>query len=182
MSSSRTWFRKGIEPHTIITLDRPEPSQWEILEKLNEHDRQLEEEDIDEGLPLSYASTKLLCRDPTDHAKKAFMRIYIQVPYANTEIDDPTTRSRQATTCTPPELTAYQALTRKGSVNTPKLLGYKKGTQDSSGLVHGGFIVWLAWEMVPGLRLGDQFGGGAFWALEPREREEIRMVFLKTLP
>jgi hypothetical protein len=75
MPTPRTWFRKGINinPHTIITLDRPEPSQWEVIEKLNEHDRRIEEEYVRDGLPRSYASTKILRRDPTDHTKMAFM-------------------------------------------------------------------------------------------------------------
>ncbi|CAG7963510.1 unnamed protein product [Penicillium nalgiovense] len=53
------------------------------------------------------------------------MRMYIQVPHRKTQIDDTDTRGRQATTFSPPELTAYQDLTQKHSSNTPKLIGYK---------------------------------------------------------
>jgi len=79
-------------------------------------------------------------------------------------------------------LFAYKALTRNHSTITPQLLGYKKGRQESSGLVPGGFITWFTWEIVPGLRLGDDFGAGAFWGLESSEREQIRSIFLETLP
>lgn len=183
MSSSEehTWFRRGIDPGTIITLDQPVPSQWQIVKKLNEYDHQLSEEQRRLGFRLSLASTKLLCRDPRDCTKHAFIRIYLQVPFRGTEIDDADTRASQATTLTPQELIAYRDLTQHSS-NTPKLLGYKTTTQDNSGPVPGGFAVWLVWEMVPGLRLGNKNGPDAFWALDDSEREEIRVSFVKTLP
>jgi hypothetical protein len=156
------WFRKGIDPGTIIALDQPVPSQWQIVEKLNEHNYQLDEDDVRSGYRLSYATTKLLCCDPNDDTRRAFMRIYLQVPFRGTEIDDPDTRASQAMTIFPPELTAYQDLTKRKSSNTPKLLGYKASQQDKSGPVPGGFAVFLAWEMVPGLRLGSKKGPDAF--------------------
>lgn len=107
------------------------------------------------------------------------MRIYLQVPIRGTEMDDAQTRASQAMQRTPQELTAYQDLTQKSS-NTPKLLGYKTTVQDNSGLIPGGFAVWLVWEMVPGLRLGNKNGPNAFWTLGDSEREEIRVSFVKT--
>ncbi|KAJ5550855.1 hypothetical protein N7461_005553 [Penicillium sp. DV-2018c] len=181
-SSYSAWFRKGPELGIIITLDQPVPSQWKILEKLNEHDYQVNEEENDEYGFRSFASAKYLCCDPRAETKKAFMRIYVQVPHRKTERDDADTRSRQATTYNPPELIAYRDLTEKGSSNTPKLLGYKTDKQDLSGLVPGGFIIWLVWEIVPGLRLGYGNGADPFWALEGYEREQVRSAFLQALP
>lgn len=183
-SPSWTWFRKGIDPGTIITLDQPPSSQWKttqwkILEKLNERDYQVVKELYDEYGYYSFASTKLLCCDPEDPAQKAFMRIYLQVPYRGTEIDDPDTRGRQARAFTSSELITYQRLTQKRLSNTPKLLGYKTGTQDRSGPVPGGFVVWLVWEMVPGLHLGDEDGAGPFWDLERYERDQVREAFIE---
>ncbi|KAJ9202264.1 hypothetical protein DTO164E3_3193 [Paecilomyces variotii] len=129
--SSSYWFRKGPNPGTIITLDQPVPSRWKILEKLNEHDYQVNEE---------------------ENHEYGF------------------------------QLIAYRDLTEKGSSNTPKLLGYKTDKQDRSGLVPGGFIIWLVWEIVPGLRLGDGNGADPFWALEVHEREQVRLAFLEALP
>ncbi|RHZ61501.1 hypothetical protein CDV55_106549 [Aspergillus turcosus] len=153
------WFRKGFDPGTIVTLDKPAPSQWQIIEKLNEHNYQLDEHD--------------------DHTKRRFMRIYLQVPFHGTEMDDADTRASQAMTIMPPELTAYQYLTEKQSSNTPKLLGYKISTQDKSGPVPGGFVVRLVWEMVPGLRLGSKTGPDVFWDLDASERQEIREAFME---
>ncbi|OOQ90521.1 hypothetical protein PEBR_04313 [Penicillium brasilianum] len=110
------------------------------------------------------------------------MRIYVQVPHRKTEMDDAVTRSRQAIKYGPPELIAYRDLTEKGSSDTPKLLGYKIGKQDRSGLVPGGFITWLVWEIVPGLRLGDGNGADPFWALERGERNQVRSAFQKAAP
>ncbi|KAJ9492890.1 hypothetical protein VN97_g319 [Penicillium thymicola] len=97
-------------------------------------------------------------------------------------MNDADTRSRQATTYNPPELIAYRDLAENGSSDTPKLLGYKTDKQDLSGLVPGGFIIWLVWEIVPGLRLGNGNGADPFWALESYEREQVRLAFLKALP
>lgn len=87
----------------------------------------------------------------------------------------------EAATFTPAELKTYKDLTRKSSSNTPKLPGYNVGTHDCSGLVPGGFIVWLVWEIVLGLRLGDSDCTGAFWALERHEKDQVRAVFTKDL-
>lgn len=98
------------------------------------------------------------------------MRVHLQVPHRKTEMNDADTRGLQATTFLPQELTAYLDLDRKRSINTPKLVGYKIGTQDRAGMVPGGFIVWLAWQIVPGIRLGGSNGASPFWDLGSRER------------
>lgn len=140
-SSFSTWFLKGINPGSVITLNQPFSSQWKILEKLNEHEFQVNKEENNDYGFCSFASAKFQCCDPKQRSKEAFMRIYIQVPHRKTEMDDANTRGQQATTFTPPELLAYQDLTQKHSINTPKLIGYKTDTQDRSGLVPGGFII-----------------------------------------
>ncbi|OKO94578.1 hypothetical protein PENSUB_11845 [Penicillium subrubescens] len=175
-------FFKGIDPGTIVTLDRPSPSWWKIIEKLNEHDHQVNVEENEESGFVSFASAKALCCDPKRRSKKAFMRIYKQVPHRKTEMWDIDSRGRQATTYPPRELTACIDLTQNGSSNTPKLFEYKIGTHDRSGLVLGGFIIWLVWEIVPRLRLGDGYGADTVWALESDEMEQIRVAFVKALP
>ncbi|KAJ5176616.1 uncharacterized protein N7482_002493 [Penicillium canariense] len=173
-----TWFRKGIERGTIITLDQPGRSRWQILEKLNENDFQLWEAEYNRGERFSLGVTKLRCRDLRDH-KEAFMRIYLQVPYRGTEMDDADTRAKQATTLQPRELLAYEDLTWHDLGFTPKLLGSKTSTQDKWGPVPGGYAVYLVWEKVPGVRLGTKDGSNVFWALDHAEREEIRLQFVK---
>ena len=77
---------------------------------------------------------------------------------------------------------AYLDLTQKHSSNTPKLIGYRTGTQDRSGIVPGGFITWLVWEIVPGLRLGYRNGAGPFWVLESYKKEQVRAELNQALP
>ncbi|KAJ5461511.1 uncharacterized protein N7458_003063 [Penicillium daleae] len=60
-SSYSTWFRKGVDPGTIIALDHPRPSQWKILEKLNEYNSQVHKGEHDASGCRSFASAKLLC-------------------------------------------------------------------------------------------------------------------------
>lgn len=177
------WFRKDIVPSkTIITLDYPARSEWKIIQKMNEHDHQMEENSVKAGAPPSYASIKLLCEETRDTKKKAMIRVYKQIPYIGTELDGPSERSQQASSFTPQELIALKTLTQKGSTVTPCLLGYKEGQQDSSGLVPGGFITWVAWEIVPGICLGDNEGPTIFWGLERSERDEVRLAFQKVIP
>ncbi|KAJ5492654.1 hypothetical protein N7539_001400 [Penicillium diatomitis] len=152
-----------------------------ILENLSEHDYQVNIEENKESGRRSLASAKYLCSDPKSRTRKALMRIYAQVPHGKTEMHDTATRSQQATTFEPLELIAYRDLTERGSSETPGLLGYKTGKQDRSGLVPGGFMIWLVWEIVPGLRLGDGNGADAFWALESDERERVRMALINGL-
>ncbi|KAJ5184510.1 hypothetical protein N7472_009350 [Penicillium cf. griseofulvum] len=181
LSPSSPWFYQGTyqgtDPGTIITLDQPVSSQWKILKKLNERNFQASEEMCRRHNIHSYATAKFLCCDPKRPSRKAFMRIYLQIPVKNTEMQDPKIRSRQAT-----QLTANQELTQKDFSNAPKLLGYKVSTQDKSGLVPNGFAIWLAWEMVPGLRLGNKLGNDPYWILPAVEREHVRVAFMKALP
>lgn len=69
------------------------------------------------------------------------MRVYVQIPHFNTELEDSTIRTAQAITYEPDELDAYRTLSQNEIVSnfTPKLLGYDLSKQDSAGLVREGF-------------------------------------------
>lgn len=101
----------------------------------------------------------------------------MQVPIVGTEFTPAEERAKQAATHNPLELRALKKNTNLGSLNTPRLLDSSIQVQDSNGLVPGGSIVYLVWEIVPGLRLGDACGPSAFWALDKRERSEIQAAF-----
>ncbi|KAJ5833102.1 hypothetical protein N7474_001413 [Penicillium riverlandense] len=97
MSSPRSWFNQGpmrqtIQIGKIINLSHPQPIQWKIIEILNEHDYQTEK-----GDPLpSCASLKLSCIEVNGHGRHAMIRVYVQVPYRNAEMEDLATRATQA--------------------------------------------------------------------------------------
>lgn len=104
------------------------------------------------------------------------------MPFHGTKIGNAEMRASQAMTIIPPELVAYEDLTKKNSSNTPKLLRYKTSTQDRSGPVPGGFVVLLVWEMVLGLRLSSKNRHDAFWDLNASKRQEICKAFMKAFP
>lgn len=186
IDSSSKWFRDGPKPRSIITFKHPGHSSWQIQERLNEHDCQLPEEEVHnkdyEKEPPFYASILLLCQDPDANAKKAYIRIYQQVPWTKTEMDKPEFRAEQAMkTYAPVELTAYIALSKAESSNTPKLLGWKSDSQTQTGPVPNGFLVYLVWEKVPGLRLGDHTGAHTFWTFPDQEKNLIRKAVIDGL-
>ncbi|CAG8948402.1 unnamed protein product [Penicillium salamii] len=168
-------------PGKLVTLSHPQRTQWVIDEIIDEIDEQ--EEENSEEL-LSFATAKISCTSNDDERTKAMMRVYLQVPYTNTELEDSATRAQQATACDPAELDAYKTLSRNQwtSKFTPKLLAYMVAQQKDLGLVPGGFIVCIVWQVVPGLWLGDSFGSAPFWdsVQDIAERNRIRAQFQDT--
>lgn len=180
MAGQRTFFSKRlVSPGTEISFDSPTPSKWTIVKKLSEAYHQLTERDVKNGQGPSYSQAKLLCRNIADPAEQAFMRIYMQIPYQGTEAEPPEDRAQQASSRTHEELTALKTFTDKNSKITPTLLAYKEDKQDDRGIVPGGYITYLVWNILPGLRLGDNLGAAAFWHLPPTERDDIRAFFEK---
>ncbi|KAJ5932774.1 hypothetical protein N7516_007263 [Penicillium verrucosum] len=123
----------------------------------------------------SFAVFKYLCYSATDSSKKAFMRIYFQIPNPGTESQLPRLRQQQAA---PPrehlELQALKDLSKQHCTVVPALLAYKEGKQGKDGVVPDGYITHIVWEMVSGKPLDtDQF-----WRPESaRLREAVRTKF-----
>ncbi|OOF95217.1 hypothetical protein ASPCADRAFT_406036 [Aspergillus carbonarius ITEM 5010] len=171
----KTWFTKAqTQPGTVIQLEK---HTWVIKEKLNEINQQLDEEDIPIANGPGYACARFLVEKelPTTATPpiQAFMRTYLQVPIGGTEADPPATRARQATMeFYPRELEGLQRCTTSGV--TPVLWDQKWERQGEEGVVPGGFILRIVWEIVPGMRLGDVYGSTVFWTLDEKKREVIR--------
>ncbi|KAJ5958822.1 uncharacterized protein N7479_005972 [Penicillium vulpinum] len=141
---------------TQVTFTTPSPQKWVLEEKLTK------------GFPKSY-------HPATDSSKKAFMRIYFQIPNPGTEFQLPRLRQQQAA---PPrqhlELQALKDLSKQHCTVVPALLAHKEGKQGKDGLVPDGYITNIVWEMVSGKPLDtDQF-----WRPESaRLREAVRTKF-----
>ncbi|KAJ5580149.1 uncharacterized protein N7459_006134 [Penicillium hispanicum] len=178
MLSSKCWFPNSlVGPGTIIPLGKPR-AEWKVTQRLTEHESQMEAGAVQDGSRPSFAAVKFRCHDINDPSKEAFMRVYLQIPYAGTESEPAAERARQARTrYLPDELNALRSMTSQGSTITPRLLGYMEDKQDESGWVPGGFIVYLAWKIVPGVRLGDHFEAVEFWKLSPDDRDAVRLAF-----
>ena len=195
MADQKIWFPDPIQDSEckILTLNEPTPSTWEVVQKINEHVEQWQ----DATSYPSLASAKFVCRDAqSPNGPTAFLRIVKQIPSVKGDIGPvrpqeaaqftpselkayEAIRAREATQFTPPELEAYQALKERNSPNTPKLLAWEQGTQDSSDSVPGGFITWIIFEKVEGIALGDENGDSMYWEQPPETRAKIRKVFLE---
>lgn len=58
----------------------------------------------------------------------------------------------------------------------PDLLVYKEAVQDQDGIVPGGYVTYIVWDMVPGKPVDHK----AFWDLDLASREAIRNLFRTT--
>jgi len=120
MSTLRTWFaRRLVEPGTIISLQDPQ-TQWRVIELQTEQESQLEGTAVQGGSHPSYAIAKLLCQKVNNPPRKAFIRLYLQIPHAGTESKPTAVRAQAVTTYLPDELNALRSLTSQGSTITPQ--------------------------------------------------------------
>lgn len=154
------------------------PAQkWMILEKLGEESNCLTKEDIAAELGPSDTSGEFLCRPAgeEDDNRRAFLRIYQQVPIAGTAAKKAAIRAKQAVD-TPPdhsELIAFRTFMKLGCDVVPRLLGYQRRQQDHDEGVPGGYITYILWEKVA----GESLNLTEFWRLPFADRQAIRDKF-----
>ncbi|KAJ5707140.1 hypothetical protein N7488_006941 [Penicillium malachiteum] len=185
MEHTRSWFSQGpfkgkYVKHAIISTQNPVPRKWKILRVINEHDNQKPgKQDA-----ISFTTIRLECRQEDIRAlrsARAEIRVYLQVPYINTELEAPDIRAEQAVDFHPNELKAYKIITADKYVSefTPKLLAYEEGKQENWGLIPEGFHITIAWEILPGVRLGvpDLLAEHLFWKLNRYHRDKVRTQF-----
>lgn len=160
---------------TEVTFTAPSPQKWVLEEKLTEDVQQMSKWELDGGGGPPFAVFKYLCHSATDSDKKAFMRIYFQIPIDGTEYQPLEVRQRQAV---PPrkhrELDALKDLTLRQCPVVPTLLAYKEGKQGNNGVVPDGYITYVVWDKVP----GEPLNWGQVW--DPQSgplREAVRARF-----
>ena len=154
------------------------PAQkWTILEKLGESSNRLTKEDIAAGFGLSDTVGKFLCRPSSekDDGRRAFLRVYQQVPIAGTETKKASIRASQAVTTPPdyPELIAFRTSTKLYCDVVPRLLGYQHRQQDHDEGVPGEYITYILWKKVA----GESLNLTEFWRLPFADRKAIRDKF-----
>ncbi|KAJ5142875.1 uncharacterized protein N7515_001662 [Penicillium bovifimosum] len=171
---------------TGVTLDPPpEPplhlprQTWVIEKKLSERAQWMTQKDVDEGVGISYAAAKFLCHPKENPTKKAFMRIYLQIPVSGTQYLSAEIRRKRAVKPRPHiELTALKTLKEKGCDVVPDLLAYQDGKQGEDGIVPGGYITYVVWDKVP----GESLSPDEFWRLDFEARQAIRDKFREVFP
>lgn len=164
---------------TQVTFTTPSPQKWVLEEKLTEDFQRMTKRELELGGGPSFAVFKYLCHSTTDSNKKAFMRIYFQVPNPGTESQLPRLRRQQAA---PPhehlELQALKDLRERHCTVVPALLAYKEGKQGKDGLVPDGYITHIVWDMVPGKPLDtDQFWRPESAPLRQAVRAKFRYIW-----
>ncbi|KAJ5827347.1 hypothetical protein N7447_004110 [Penicillium robsamsonii] len=160
---------------TEATFITPSPQKWVLEEKLTENFQRITSRELQMGGGPSFAVFKYLCYSATDSSKKAFMRIYFQIPNPGTESQLPRLRQQQAAPSRKHlELQALKDLSKQYCTVVPALLAYKEGKQGKDGVVPDGYITHIMWEMVSGKPLDtDQFWGPE----SARLREAVRTKF-----
>lgn len=157
-----------------MTDDQTAFYTWKITQKLEERACFLDQEDVDEGLGTPSTAGRFLCHLKEDPAKKAFMRIYQQIPIMGTKLSKLYVRAQQAAPPDPyPELDALKLLKKLHCDAVPALLGYHQGKQEADDFVPGGHITYIVWDKVP----GDSLTKEKFWSLDRLSRDAIRAEF-----
>jgi hypothetical protein len=178
-------FLCGLEG-TDVTLDPPsEPpfdlsrQTWVIDKKLSERSQWMTQQNVADGLGLPFAAAKFLCHRKENPSKKAFMRIYLQIPVIGTQYQSPQIRRKQAAQPQAHvELTTLKALKELRCDVVPDLLAYQEGKQDEDSMVPGGYITYVVWDKVPGESLSEE----EFWELDLEPRQAIRDKFREAFP
>ncbi|CAI7652726.1 unnamed protein product [Penicillium crustosum] len=178
-------FVCGLEG-TDVTLDPPpEPplylahQTWVIETKLSERSQPMTQEDVNDGLGIPFAAAKFLCCPKETPTKKAFMRIYLQIPVAGTQYESRQIRQEQAAKPQPHvELTTLKALKEFECDVVPDLLAYQEGKQSEESIVPGGYITYVVWDKVP----GEPLNAEEFWEQDFKSRQAIRNKFREAFP
>ncbi|PWY73405.1 hypothetical protein BO83DRAFT_445265 [Aspergillus eucalypticola CBS 122712] len=165
------WFsQEEIGPGSKIKLN----NEWVVQEALSEHTFQHDHDDYLARVGPAWTAIRLLVEKKGSRTK-AYMRIYKQIMNGGTEAESARMRARQANTSwCPVELKVYRSLPKKRPLIVPRLLEERVAKQDESGSVPGGFLMYIVWEIVPGIQLGDACGSKVFWTQERSERDAIR--------
>jgi hypothetical protein len=181
MSDERNYFSQRFTRTANLSFTYPTPSTWQIVHKISENYRQLAEWNFQQNRVPAAAEGLFLCAKEGDSDQQAHMRVYMQIPYQGTEYEG--REEMEGQTIYEPgetlftEVEAFKAQEERHSRFTPPLLGYKQEKQDDSGIIPGGFLCYLIWKPVDGLRLGTDSVKEPYWTLSPLEREEIRETF-----
>ncbi|CAI7663772.1 unnamed protein product [Penicillium glandicola] len=137
------------------------------------------QQDVTDGLGITFAAAKFLCHPKETPSKKAFMRIYLQIPISGTQCQSPQIRREQAAKPQPHvELTALKALKRFECDVVPDHLAYQEGKQGEGSIVPGGYISYIVWNKVH----GEPLNAEEFWEQDPKSRQAIRDKFREAFP
>lgn len=180
--ADRVYFTNEFDGRRI-DFEFPHNSSWTLLEKVKEKYILIDKEDFETMGARPCAWALFFCQDVNEPSRRALMKVYMQIPYTGSEFQRARQRKAQAST-TPcervrNEVSALSRLHEAGCQYAPELIGYRNSDkQDDDDLVPGGYIVYLATTLVPGIRLGPKvIGNSQYWHFPADIRESIREAF-----
>ncbi|OGM47927.1 hypothetical protein ABOM_002739 [Aspergillus bombycis] len=165
-----------------IAFVDPFPSQWRLTSRLDEYSFDMKEGETKYGLRVPYTRALFGCEEVGNPGHKGYVLLYMQIPFEGTEFAAPDVRAHQASLDLPysalDQYTCYQTLKNIGSEHTPTLIGSKKESQGQDSWVPGGYLFYIAFSKVPGVRiLSGVIGEGLFYTLPLSKRDQIREAF-----
>ncbi|KAE8424017.1 hypothetical protein BDV36DRAFT_4950 [Aspergillus pseudocaelatus] len=179
--ASPSFIYPGLMPNPVAFVD-PLPSQWRITFKVDEYAYEVEENQLRYGLRVPCCRAIFHCEEAGNPGHQAYMVVYMQIPFTGTEFTSPDLRAQQASSDIPNsalnDCACYQRLKDIGSEHTPILIGSKVESQGRDGWVPGGYLFYLAFTKVPGVRLlSGAIGEGLFYTLPNPQKDKIRAAF-----
>lgn len=126
------------------------------------------------GPRLSFSVALFLCRNTSHPEQEAFVKVYKQVPHSGTEFDSHAVRKAQAGKRMHPDIVAYKLFMQKKARYLPICLGEKLEFQDDYDVVPQGYIRYVVYSKLPGIRLDKTL----YRSLDDAQCEAIRNAFL----
>lgn len=145
--------------NTQLDFTKPQPSSWTITQKRSEQVHQLDKHDIEYFTPshFSYSSAVFLCHNTILRNYEAFLKLYKQIPHAGTS-----------------EIEADFKFAESRVRHMPVCLGYKSERQGDDDLVLGGYVHYLVYSKLPGVKLSIE----DFWPMGTFEQDAVRRAFM----
>ncbi|KAL2788179.1 hypothetical protein BJX66DRAFT_340453 [Aspergillus keveii] len=144
---------------TIHISAKDPPSTWTLEKKVSDKHVQVSAAEYHQRPGVSVVFAGFICRSVDDPKDVAFVRVFVQIPYAGSDWAIPAERARRASINLPwhgrEELDNLQALSA------------------SADFVPGGFLHYILLERAQGVQLDEE----TFWAYSREERDAIREGF-----
>ncbi|GKZ25959.1 hypothetical protein AbraIFM66951_002072 [Aspergillus brasiliensis] len=161
-----------------LELAFPGGSVWKIVRKIKETKVLYTEREHELYKATSEARATFECSKVAGNGPPtALIKIHMQVPYLEAATKEPSERAKQADPEIPylasSEAEALSILTEAKCTSSPYLIDWMH-RQQTDGWVPGGYIHYIAMEMLPGVTVCYHFH-----RMERQERDELRDAFKK---
>ncbi|RAH53625.1 hypothetical protein BO85DRAFT_523314 [Aspergillus piperis CBS 112811] len=175
--SNLTWFDN--DGYIGLKLAFPAGSTWQLERKIKESEDLYTQETSELYKFTSQAQATFVAYKVAGNGPStAAIKIHMQIPCWETVTKQPSVRAKQADPGIPyrgsSEVAALSILTKARCSSAPYLINWTYRRQNGSGWVPGGYIHFIAMELLPGVNVSSIFN-----SMERRERDHLRSAFKK---